>query len=951
MRPLAPGDFHAFFRETNDGNPPFPWQERLARQVFESGRWPSLLDLPTGSGKTAVLEIALFHLALEAGRGAERRAPVRIAFVVDRRLIVDQAHCRALAIARSLDPGGEGVVGQVARALGKLAEEEKQPLVVRALRGGLPREADWARTPAQPTVLVSTVDQVGSRLLFRGYGISKSMRPIHAGLLGSDCLIFLDEAHLSEPFRQTLDWVEHYQGCNRVAPWSVVSMSATPSRDESQEQAYKFGLNSQRDLANDDLNRRLLASKPAELRGPAEFEAKDYADVARELLRAEGIRRVLIVVNRVSLARSVFEQFSDEQNPLLLTGRVRELDRERILARLESAMSGETKGPLLVVATQCVEAGADLDFDALVTQIAPLDALRQRFGRLNRKGRGIPARAFILASRSDLGKKPDPIYGDAGREAWNLLHQISHKEGKRALVDFGSLRLGDALNSRTSEEISRACTRKLDAPVLPPAYLDLWACTNPPPSVEPDVPLFLHGPERASADVEVVWRADITASDFGREDWLIRLIAAAPPRSGETLAAPVWAVRQWLAESPSADRVSDLEGDKEPEDLGPGKQRMVLRWRGMEDEQTQAISGEDIRAGDVIVVPTGYGGCDKWGWTGRPAGARLEPMENDLAKEAAERLKTRDVTIRLHFSLFSAAHWDEIRRVLEDFGDDPETILERLDLERLKLEDLIAPQIALAYDDDDRTAGLVLIGRRPAGVAGDPSSESDTTGSFASREVTLAEHTSEVVEKAREFGERAGLSDRILRSLVFAARHHDSGKGDGRFQAYISGRWPGNRILAKSKQRLNGGAEKRRRAAASLPDRWRHEALSVRLATLDAEIAGADSDAGIDKELALWLIGTHHGWGRPFFPHEDNLDDCARSVASETGPIHLHAASGPQRLDFSFNGYDWTGIFDCLQRRYGAWELARLEAILRLADHRASEDVDEQNTYAARNRA
>src|SRR4030095_14961122 len=105
------------------------------------------------------------------------------------------------------------------------------PLHVICLRGGMYRDEAWARSPAQPVVCVSTVDQVGSRLLFRGYGLGArtcNTLPIHAGLAGDDALVVLDEVHLSSPFEQTLGAVDRYRRwADRPVPgpWHVVRMS------------------------------------------------------------------------------------------------------------------------------------------------------------------------------------------------------------------------------------------------------------------------------------------------------------------------------------------------------------------------------------------------------------------------------------------------------------------------------------------------------------------------------------------------------------------------------------------------------------------------------------------------------------------------------------------------------------------------------------------------------
>jgi CRISPR-associated endonuclease/helicase Cas3 len=92
-----------------------------------------------------------------------------------------------------------------------------------------------------------------------------------------------------------------------------------------------------------------------------------------------------------------------------------------------------------------------------------------------------------------------------------------------------------------------------------------------------------------------------------------------------------------------------------------------------------------------------------------------------------------------------------------------------------------------------------------------------------------------------------------------------------------------------------------------------------------------------DRELVMHLVASHHGWCRPFAPALDDED--ARVVTLQHGEVEM-AASARHRLAQLSSGVAqrfWT-----LNERYGCWGLAWLEAVLRLADHRASEEREER---------
>ena len=95
--------------------------------------------------------------------------------------------------------------------------------------------------------------------------------------------------------------------------------------------------------------------------------------------RLAGGERILVVCNTVKQAQTVFERLCPTATkPQLLHSRFILQDRERIERELTDAD--------LLVGTQAVEVSLDIDFDVLFTEPAPIDALIQRFGRVNRRG-------------------------------------------------------------------------------------------------------------------------------------------------------------------------------------------------------------------------------------------------------------------------------------------------------------------------------------------------------------------------------------------------------------------------------------------------------------------------------------------------------------------------------------------------------------------------------------
>lgn len=999
MTNLTEEHFPAFFEGVH-GWTPFPWQQALLSRVLEHG-WPALIDVPTGLGKTAVLDVAVYAAAL--GSEHSRR---RVFLVVDRRLIVDQAHEHATRIQQALAEAAPGTVCHAVAARLAAEGDDGPMLDVTRMRGGINWSWLWLERPDRHAIITGTVDQIGSRVLFRGYGVGQRLWPVDAALAGTDSLIIVDEAHLSDAFLSTLNDVRQLETtCAGPVP-IVIAMSASPgahsphthhitSADEDDPVA------AQRLTAPKRLH---LVTVSATKEAARDAVAEALAHWTRQL---GGPGRVIgVVANTVAMARAVFDRLQatspEPEQCVLLTGRIRPVDREYLLRgwypRIRAGASRDSSEPVYVVATQTIEVGADIDLDGLVTESAALPALIQRLGRVNR--RGDHARATTVAVHADALE--DQIYGEARQQTWRWLTDLAdplRHRARRTIADFD--RGIDVSPAALRRRLQKIAWPDLEAmrgarpygPLVTAAVVNTWARTSPVPY--PDIPVapYLHGIGASEPTVSIVWRAETQGDD--PQQWR-RSTERLPPSADEAIELPIGAVRRWLASMPfsasrhgeqgpaqamAAETIGDIESyaaassQDESADNGTGiTGRRALRYGGLDGGEP--VSARQIRAGDVLIVPVAWGGCDRHGWN--PASTAPVIDLADLAGGGRGRAAAVRVGPTLARAIqASAPSLTEpvnqlITQITADLADDTPDI----SLYRAMLSQMVAAQangdtgqhlphervlrrLARAgrltdFDgaDADRPSTALLT---DAGTAwNDDASAAGTSADAAARPITLTAHQAAVRDRAGQFACNLNLPEPIIRAVMLAAARHDEGKRDPRFQLMLhrGDRWraaAATTPLAKSGMNpADRAAFRRAQQLAGYPAGMRHEALSARITAMllahAARSADTASTAGdgaapankvlaaitaeareVDPELVIHLVASHHGYGRPLLP-----------PVADPAPLDIEVNQDGTTYGTlnSADVIDWgsPARFTRLCERYGRWGLALLESIVRLAD-------------------
>jgi CRISPR-associated endonuclease/helicase Cas3 len=481
-------DFDALFSALTD-NCPFPWQRHLYRE-FVKGRFPLSCNLPTGLGKTAVIPIWLIALA-----SAAAQVPRRLVYVVNRRTVVDQATEEARKIRdRLLANDRPAALSGLVQVLGGMAStSEDSPLAISTLRGQFADNREWSADPCRPAVIVGTVDMIGSRLLFSGYGIGFKSKPLHAGFLGQDTLLVHDEAHLEPAFQELLNAIQKEQiRSGDIRSFRVMELSAT-----SRGQGEVLELSKQ-DYADKEVKKRIDAKKLLCLHENTD-ENKLADRIAEKALEFKDSKRaVMVFVRKVDDAAKIAKKLPKGQLRQL-TGTLRGLERDMLvddpIFRRFLPKSDAVDETVFLVCTSAGEVGVNISADHLVSDLSTFESMAQRFGRVNRFGERNDTEVHVLyPQRFDENEE--------GRRRQRTRELLSLLEGDASPRALGELDPND----------------RLAAFAAPPEILsvsdilfDAWALTTirdrlpGRPSVEP----YLHGRSSDPPETHVGWRKEV----------------------------------------------------------------------------------------------------------------------------------------------------------------------------------------------------------------------------------------------------------------------------------------------------------------------------------------------------------------------------------------------------------------------------------------------------------
>jgi CRISPR-associated endonuclease/helicase Cas3 len=776
------------------GKTPHGYQARIARDGL-----PDVVQAPTGTGKTGVI-LAWLWRRLYVDPDS---TPRRLMYALPQRSLVEQ------------------VAGEVARWLENLGLADQ--VALHAVMGGAgTSQRQWRLDMHRPAIVVGTVDSLVSKALNRGYGIARAAYPIDFALVTNGAHWVIDEIQLCQESTTTLRQLAAFARMFPTAePFGLTCMSATVPKgllETVDNPVLGDVVEILPEERTGELAVRLDAKRTIRRLDAEPGDYKAIAAAARDRHRVGTL--TLVVLNTVDAARTVYRHLcAGPAECTLLHSRFRGVERAGLMARVT-----ERPADRIVVSTQVVEAGMDLNAAVLITEAAPWPSLVQRTGRCNRTGR-VP-----------------------GAELWWVPPAKPHPY-EQADVDASSAELSvlDG-NEVTGEELLGHRVDVTEAQVAVLRRSDFTA-------------LFDTAPDLSGADIDIapyVRDAEDLDAQLAWATWTAEAETGAPPAE---------------AKAPAAEfrcRVPLRQVNALARDIPIWRLDQVMgRW-------TKVNAHARARPGEVLLISAVHGGYDPV--TGfDPAARGSVPASPELTTTTDPATGTED-PYRSDSSSVAQREWIRLDRHSEEVRNQAYALLS-----------VVGPEL-------------------PEGAA----------------------QTAVTAAYLHDVGKAHKIWQDALCRLATPDRKDEVNSG---------GPW------AKSDRtkplRFDGGVA------------FRHELASLLM--LDGPLRDLLAGAP-DPDLARYLVLAHHGKLRVQVRDPGDLAVLAPGEASEHkllgledgSTVHIPPLLGHPAADlavdleqFRLGGErSWTRTALGLRDRYGPFALAYLEAVVRIADWRASAGME-----------
>lgn len=876
---------------------PYQWQQDAFERLMAHDV-PDSIVVPTAAGKTMLLVAYVAALAEQALRG-NVTLPRRLVHVVNRRILVDEASRLSERIRDALDHAPQ--LARLRNALAGLSASGK-PLTVSMLRGGAQDNGEWALDPSTPAIILATPDMLGSRLLFRGYGLGRSRSATHAGLLSCDTLVIDDEAHLAPAFTALLRQVEMQAapGARLIGrpALQVIEMTATLRSDISQRPLVC-------DVSTDPvLAERMHATKRLTLHNVAQAEKAESAVIAAlcalALAHREADHAVAVFVNTPKAADAVALHLQkagiESERIVTLTGTMRGHERgllstQHAFRRFESGPQRESGQSCYFIATSAGEIGLDIDADVGLFDLTTVDRFIQRCGRVNRRGLAIGAIHLVHAAVDEL---PEALREPAIRTL-AMLQELPVRGEHRDASPLALNQLCAHPDYASAVQPSPALRR------LEPAIVDMLAMTSlrldeikcPAPTH------FIHGLVQDRAELHLAWR-ELPSAESNFTTWL----EACPLAQQELAKLPLDAARKLLT--------TRLNAAVQADPASPRLIALALDAQGLPSNQPPFIAGmhayrwvNALRPESVVLLACHAGGLNA---QGLPSDDAAQAVPDVCAADGALKVCcfTAEVTIGEDGTVWAlcSEHREGAQVADEEISKLVQRTVEPVaqgsvetDMPSypnvLALLAILQPEADVLFHDAPAQFvapywhGTIKAWISPRRVRQSRSADTGDMAALATKDRALQEHLDLAAKAANRLATKLTFPRELRVDLVQAAREHDHGKQWERWQQAI-----GNKDLAHPLGKSGRAFFNHR-----INDGYRHELGSL-----------VDRGAHLDT-LTRHLVASHHGWSRPHF-----------SVQARTKPGCDAAAQGAMQ------------DFGALTKHLGPWAVAYLEAVLKSAD-------------------